>query len=63
MIEIIYVTDAPYRDTPPDSRHLTEGINDAMKDGYRMLGTPFVYKNAHYPIIAQMMIKEHQNDD
>lgn len=62
MINIIYITDAPYRDTPPDSHYLTDGINEAIKEGYRMLGTPFVYKNEHYPVMAQIMIKEAEDE-
>lgn len=46
-------------DTPANIRYLEEAINEAMKDGYRIHGSPFVMVGSFgEETINQMMIKE-----
>ena len=57
-IQIQIVSDNPYRDCPPDLRHLEEGINKLLEHGYVLHGQPYMdSKGGNYPATYQAMIK------
>lgn len=65
MISFIIVDSAPYRDSPPNVRHLETAINDALKEGYELYGSPFWARTGdeRYPVFYQAMKKETPNDN